>query len=184
MAKTHSLPFDLSSIVLSFSTAEAHATAFDQMTAEMLQWHYAGFYPTNADIKAALVGAGKKPTTAAVYASAILKWARSGKKPKSLHDCIGKNPPGHVKSKAGRKSGQGAGKTTATNSTGVDPLSPSTIASEAISPMHRWVKDLNALNAGATILRDANNNTMTAADAAALKDAVSKCVALLGKYTK
>lgn len=184
MSKTHSLPFDLSCIALAFSTAEAHAVAFDSMTAEMLQWHASEVYPANQQIKAELVCAGKAASTAAVYASAILKWARSGKTPVSLHACINKNPPDHVKSKAGRPAKQGAGKTTATNSgAAVDPLAPSTVASEAVSPMHRWVKDLNALNAGATILRDAKNQTMSAEDAAALKDAVSKCIALLGKYT-
>ena len=182
MAKTHSLPFDLSSIALAFSTAEAHAAAFDQMTAEMLQWHAAGFYPSNANIKVALVAAGKKPTTAEVYASAILKWARSGKLPKSLHDCIGKNPPGHVKSAAGRKSGQGAGKTTAVVNSGiaVDPMNPG----ESQSPMHRWVVQANTLSAAAFMLRNAKNETMNTDDAKALQDAANTIAALLGKYTK
>jgi hypothetical protein len=187
MAKTVSLPFDLSVITLAFSTAEAAAAAFDCLTADMLQWNHSGVYPSNADIKAALTEAGKKPATAAVYASAILKWARSGKLPKSLHDCIGKNPPDHVKSKAGRPAGQGAGKTTASaavsSGAAVDPLAPSAPMKDAPSPMHFWVRELGALNAGATILRDTQNRTLSAADANALKDAVSKCIALLGKYT-
>lgn len=86
--------------------------------------------------------------------------------------------------KRGRPSGKGAGKPTATNSgAAVDPLAPNGAVKEAVSPMHYWVKELNALNAGATILRNAKNDSMTAEDAVALKNAVSTALALLGKYT-
>jgi hypothetical protein len=150
----------------------------------MVQWHASGFYPSNADLKAALVAAGKKPATASVYASAILKWARSGKVPKTLYACINSNPPGHAKSAAGRPTKQGAGKTTAKKSgAAVDPLAPNNAVKDAVSPMHYWVKELNALSAGATILRNAKNDAMTAEDAVALKDAVSVALALLAKYT-
>lgn len=182
MAKTISLPFDFSNIVAAFNTAEAHAAAFDAMCADMVQWHASGVYPANADIKAALVQAGKTAATAAVYASAILKWARSGKTPATLHACVNKNPPDHVKGKRGRPAGQGAGKTAANSGAAVDPIT-ATGAGDAPSPMHRWVRELNTLNAGTNILRNARNECMSAEDAAALKDAVSQCIALLGKYT-
>jgi hypothetical protein len=184
MAKTHSLPFDLSSIALAFSTAEAHANAFDAMTAEMLQWFHAGVFPASADIKVALVQAGRRATTAAVYASAILKWARSGKTPASLHKCVGSNPPDHVKSKAGRPAKQGAGKTTAVGAKGSIAAPLLVAATESQSPMHRWVVQANALSAAAFMLRNAKNETMNTDDAKALQDAANLIAALLGKYTK
>lgn len=186
MAKTVSLPFDLSNIVLAFDTAEAHANAFDAMCADMVQWHAAGVFPSNADVKAALVQSGRPAATAAVYASAILRWAKSGKLPKTLRACVNSVPDGHVKSARGRPAGKGAGKTTAppaaNSGAAVDAVNPDA-TDNAPSPIHRWVRQLRELNAGAFILRDAKNHTMSAADAAALKDAVYKCLALLGKYT-
>lgn len=186
MAKTLHLSFDLSCVTLAFTTADEAAAAFDAFTAEMVQWHASGIYPASADLKAAIVAAGRPAATAAVYASAILKWARSGKLPSSMGACVNKNPEGHVKSNAGRKPGQGKGKTTAATAANsgaaVDPIN-ALGASDAPSPMHRWVRELRELNAAAFILRDAKNFTMSAEDATALKDAVSKCIALLGKYT-
>lgn len=186
MAKTVSLPFDLSNITLAFTTADAHADAFNAMCADMIQWHASGVFPSNANIKAALIAAGRKGATAAVYASAILKWARSGELPKSLNACVNSSPKNHQKKGAGRPSGKGAGKTTApaaaNSGAAVDAVNPDA-TDNARSPIHRWVRQLNELNAGAFILRDAKNHTMSAEDAAALKDAVSKCLALLGKYT-
>lgn len=187
MIKTVSLPFDLSSIALAFASAEAHASAFDCMTAEMLQWHAARVFPSNADLKAALIDAGKAATTAAVYASAILKWAKSGKTPACLHACITKSPPGHVKSKAGRPAKNGAGKTTkpvveSDDDSEGDPINPKG-AADAPSPIHRWVRSFNDFGACAFVLRDASNKTMTAADASAAQDLAAKLAALLGKYT-
>jgi hypothetical protein len=93
-------------------------------------------------------------------------------------------PADNTAVKRGRPAGNGAGKTTAKNSgAAVDPLAPNGAVKDAVSPMHYWVKELNALNAGATILRDTQNRCLSAEDANALKDAVSKCIALLGKYT-
>jgi hypothetical protein len=187
MSKTVSLPFDLSSIALAFSTAEAHTSAFDCMTAEMLSWHLARVFPSNADLKAVLTESGKKASTAAVYASAILKWAKSGKTPASLHACIAKSPPGHVKAPAGRPAGKGAGKTTkpvveSDDDSEGDPINPKG-AADAPSPMHRWVRSFNDFGACAFVLRDASNKTMTAADASEAQDLAKKLAALLGKYT-
>lgn len=186
MAKTVSLPFDLSNIVLAFDTAEAHANAFDAMCADMVQWHAAGVFPSNADVKAALVQSGRPATTAAVYASAILKWARSGKLPKTLRACVNSSPEGHVKSKRGRPAGKGAGKTTtvtADNSdAAVDPISAGG-AGDAPSPMHRWMRQLNDFRQGVFILRDAKNECMTAEDATRAQNLAAELTALLGKYT-
>ena len=181
MAKIASLPFNLTCVTLAFTTADEAATAFDAFTAEMVQWHASGVYPASADLKAAIVAAGRPAATAAVYASAILKWARSGKLPSSMNACVNKSPEGHVKGKAGRKAGQSAGKSPEAPNSGAaaDPMAPQ----DAPSPMHRWVRELRDLNAAAFILRDAKNSTMSAEDANALKDAVSTCIALLGKYT-
>jgi len=96
-----------------------------------------------------------------------------------------KNPPTNsTKPRVGRPSGKGAGKTPMKNSgAAVDPLAPTSPMKDAPSPMHFWVRELNTLSAGATILRDTQNRCLSAKDANALKDAVSKCIALLGKYT-
>lgn len=187
MTKTVSLPFDLSSIALAFSTAEAHASAFDCMTAEMLQWYLARVFPSNADLKAVLTGSGKTPGTARTYANAILKWAKSGKTPRNLRSCVNDTPPGHVKSKAGRPAKNGAGKTTkpvveSNDDSEGDPINPKG-AADAPSPMHRWVRSFNDFGACAFVLRDASNKPMSAQDATEAQDLAKKLAALLGKYT-
>jgi hypothetical protein len=183
MSKTIFLPFDLTSIALAFSTAEAHATAFDTMTAEMAQWYAARVYPSNTDIKSVLIDAGKAPATARTYASAILQWAKSGKTPRNLRSCVTDTPEGHVKSKAGRPAGKGAGKTTAAAVESVgDPINPKG-ATDAPSPMHRWVRSFNDFGACVFVLRDAANKTMTAQDATEAQELAKKLAAIIGKYT-
>lgn len=188
MAKTHSLPFDLRNIVLAFNTAEAHANAFDAMCADMLHWHAAGVYPSNDQIKTALVavknkdGSTKyKAASASVYASAILKWARSGQTPSTLHACINGTPKGHIKSTRGRKAKNAVEKAVAATA-------PASIAvpleSETVSPMHGWMVKVKDLGAAAFMLRNARNEPLSVEDAKALQDAVNTIAALLGKYTK
>jgi hypothetical protein len=106
--------FDLSNITLAFVQAHDAAMSFDAMTADMLQWHASGVYPANQDLIAALVAADRwGKGTCAVYASNLLAWARSGQTPRNISQVVKGKPDGHVKGKAGRKAGQGAGKTTA-----------------------------------------------------------------------
>src|SRR5574337_607887 len=45
------------------------------------------------------------------------------------------------------------------------------------SPMHRWVRELRALEAGANIIRNEKNESMTAADAVELQGAIKVCLA-------
>ena len=106
--------FDLSNITLAFSTESAATEAFALMQADMMAWHAAGEYPANPDLIAAIgagmphLGAGSLKT----YASALLKWARSGKTPASIRACVNSTPPGAAKGKGGRPAGKGKGKTT------------------------------------------------------------------------
>jgi hypothetical protein len=105
--------FDLSNITLAFVQSHDAAMSFDAMTADMLQWHASGVYPANQDLIAALVAADRwGKGTCAVYASNLLAWARSGQTPRNISQVVKGKPDGHVKGKAGRKAGQGAGKTT------------------------------------------------------------------------
>lgn len=109
--------FDLSNITLAFSTESAATEAFALMQADMMAWHAAGEYPVNPDLIAA-IGAGMPHLGASslkTYASALLKWARSGKTPASIRACVNSNPEGKGKGKGkgGRPAGKGKGKTTA-----------------------------------------------------------------------
>jgi hypothetical protein len=105
--------FDLSNITLAFVQAHDAASSFDAMTSDMLQWHASGVYPANQDLIAALIAADRwGKGTCAVYASNLLAWARSGQTPRNISAVVKGKPEGHVKGKAGRKTGQGAGKTT------------------------------------------------------------------------
>ena len=105
--------FDLSNITLAFVQSHDAAMSFDAMTADMLQWNAAGVYPSNQEVIAALVAAGRwGKGTCEVYASNLIKWAKSGQTPRNISQVVKGKPDGHVKAKAGRKAGQGAGKTT------------------------------------------------------------------------
>jgi hypothetical protein len=97
-------------------------------------------------------------------------------------------PADSTKPRRGRPAGKGAGKTAAKNSgAAVDPLAPaandSIIPKDGVSPMHRWLVALAAMDSGALIVRNASNGTMTAEDAVAFQAAVKVCKAIVGKYT-
>lgn len=51
------------------------------------------------------------------------------------------------------------------------------------SAMHGWARQLNALKAGALIVRNDKDQTMTAADATELQNALTVALAIIGKYT-
>ena len=106
--------FDLSNITLAFSTAAAHDEAFALMQSDMIAWHAAQSFPSNQDLIAA-IGAGLPHLGAAslkVYASRVLKWARSGQTPANIRAVVNTDPKGATKGKGGRPAGQGKGKTT------------------------------------------------------------------------
>lgn len=107
--------FDLSNITLAFSTAAAHDEAFALMQSDMIAWHTAQSFPSNQDLIAA-IGAGLPHLGAAslkVYASRVLKWARSGQTPSNIRAVVNTDPKGATKGKGGRPAGQGKGKSTA-----------------------------------------------------------------------
>jgi alpha-beta hydrolase superfamily lysophospholipase len=93
-------------------------------------------------------------------------------------------PADSSKPKRGRPAGKGAGKTTA--AAVAKPAAAnddSIIPKEGVSPMHRWMVALAAMNSGALIVRDANNSTMTAEDATAFQKLIKDASAIVGKYT-
>jgi hypothetical protein len=119
--------FDLSNITLAFASAASAESAFDAMTADMLIWHAAGEYPSNADVINA-IKEGLPHLSAAsvkVYASKVLLWAKSGKTPKTIGVMVKTSPDGH-KSTRGRPAGQGKGKSTATPAADAAPAEEST----------------------------------------------------------
>ena len=166
--------FDLSIITRAFLAADDAAATFDAMCAEMAQWHAAGVFPISGDVKAALVDAGRKPATAAAYASKMLTWAASGKLPKNISQMVGALPPGHVKKKAG------APTKTVTKTATKAAAAPA--AGAEVSPMHRWNVVLQDMVNGALIVRDAKNQPMGVEDAKAVQAALMSVKAILGKY--
>ena len=144
----------------------------------MVSWHAAGVYPVSGDVKAALVDAGRKPATAASYASKMLTWAASGKVPRNISQMVGTLPVGHVKKKSGAPAKSG---------TRAAPAAPAAAAAAAaagadVSPMHRWNIVLNDMVAQALIVRDAKNQVMGVEDAKAVQAALMNVKAILGKY--
>lgn len=169
--------FDLTVITTAFLALDEAASSFDAMTAEMAQWHAAGVYPVSGDVKAALVDAGRKPATAAAYASKMLTWAASGKLPKNISQMVGALPPGHVKKKSGAPAKSGTRTAAA-----APPAAAAPAAGAEISPMHRWNVVLQDMVNGALIVRDAKNQPMGVADAKAVQAALMGVKAILGKY--
>lgn len=119
---TTTLVFELSIITAALNSAWNASDTWQAMTAEMVQWHQSGEYPDNQAVAEAVAATGRYTVqrsgtgaikgSCAVIAANILKWARSGKTPRTINECVTTAPTNHVKSKAGRKAGEGAGKTT------------------------------------------------------------------------
>lgn len=119
--------FDLTCITVAFQAADAAATAFDALTAEMVQWYESGEYPERADVIAAIAASGRKESTAKVYASRILTWAKAGKLPKTINELVNDGPK--ASGKGGRPKGKGKAATKATEATPADkPSVPNTLA--------------------------------------------------------
>lgn len=170
--------FDLSIITAAFLAADGAAASFDALCAEMVSWHAAGVYPVSGDVKAALVDAGRKPATAASYASKMLTWAASGKLPRNISQMVGALPPGHVKKKSGAPAKSGARAAPAAPA----PAAAAPAAGSEVSPMHRWNIVLNDMVAQALIVRDAKNQVMGVEDAKEVQAALMSVKAILGKY--
>ena len=107
--------FNLNVITAAFVAADAEALAFDELTSEMVQWHESGEYPVRADVIVAITASGRKESTAKVYASRILAWAKAGKMPRSMHALVAEGPK--ATGKGGRPKGKGKGKTSETSET-------------------------------------------------------------------
>lgn len=166
--------FDLSNITLAFTHAHDAAQSFDAMTADMLQWYESGVYPSNQDLITALVAAKRwSEATCKVYASNLLAWARSGQTPRNISQVVKGKPAGHVKAKAGRKAGQGAGKTTAPkdDAQAEAPTVPNHDAS--------WKQFLESLRATVPTRKD-----WAAEDIAAFQNCATQMIALIKRNAK
>jgi hypothetical protein len=167
--------FDLSNITLAFVQSHDAAMSFDAMTADMLQWNAAGVYPSNQDLIAALVAADRwGKGTCAVYASNLLAWARSGQTPRNISQVVKGKPDGHVKAKAGRKAGQGAGKTTKPANDAAQAETPSVPNDDAA-----WLRFINDMRA-----KVAGRKDWPADRIVAFQDTTATLVALLKSVQK
>jgi hypothetical protein len=163
------MKFDLSNITLAFTHAHDAAQSFDAMTADMVTWHESGIYPANADVIAALVATDRwSLATCKVYASNLIKWAKSGQTPRSISQVVKGHPDGHAKGKAGRKPGAGAGKTT-------KPADDADDALPEVSPLPKeWLRFIDGMRARVPALK-----TWTATDIAAFQDSSAALIALI-----
>jgi hypothetical protein len=167
--------FDLSNITLAFVQSHDAAMSFDAMTADMLQWHESGVYPSNQELIAALVAANRwGKDTCKVYASNLLSWAKSGQTPKNISQVVKGKPAGYVKGAAGRKPGQGAGKTT-------KPAEDTAQAEKPAVPNHdaSWKQFLETLRATVPSRKDWNSE-----DIVAFQESASRMIALIARNAK
>lgn len=97
--------FNLSCVTLAFAAGAAAESTLDSLCAEMMTWHKADTYPDNSSVALAITEAlpHLAKGTIKTYSSALLKWAKSGKQPRSLSAMVKMLPEGHKKSAAGRK---------------------------------------------------------------------------------
>lgn len=176
--------FDLSCITLSLTTADAHASAFDAMTAEMLQWHAAGVYPERQALIVAIEAAGRKASTAKVYASRILAWAKAGRTPRTIGECVNDGPK--AAGKGGRPKGSAKTPTAAdvdaaddtaddTADTAGDPFNPAAVSGSAALPA-QWVMHLESIRAQLPAMKG-----WAADDIVAAQDCAMRLLALIKK---
>ena len=170
--------FDLSVLTLALTTADAHASAFDALTSEMVQWHATGVYPERAALIAAIQAAGRTIGTAKVYASRVLAWARAGKTPRSMHECIADGPK--VTGKGGRPKGTAktpvAKPAAGDDDTEGDPINPA-IGTAALP--QQWQVILQTMQAQVPARKD-----WPSEDIVAFQDSLSKCIALIKRNVK
>lgn len=168
--------FDLSVVALAFGAQSAAEEAFDTLTAEMLLWHAAGEFPSNSDVASA-IKSGLPHLGAAslkVYASALLKWAKSGKTPRTIRAMVNTAPAGHIKGKGGRPAGKGAGKTTKTEAPAAAPVDADAapVGTEALPG--QWARYLEGVRAQA-----AAQKSWSSADIVALQDCATMMLAII-----
>lgn len=170
--------FDLSNITLAFATRSAADDQFALMQADMICWHMSATYPTNAELITAIIaGLPIGRATAKVYASRILKWARSGQTPSSISAAIATDPKGSVKGKGGRPAGKGAGKTTkaaAAKAAAAKAEAPAVPNDDAA--WRQFIGDMRSKVAG--------RKDWPAENIAAFQDAAAKLLALLKAAAK
>lgn len=169
------MKFDLSNITIAFTQAHDAAMSFDAMASDMVTWHASGVYPTNPDLIAALIAADRwSLPTCKVYASNLLAWARSGQTPRNISQVVKGKPADHVKAKAGRKAGQGKGKTT-------KPEADDTQAETATVPNNdkSWIDFLRQIQAQVP-----SRKGWTAEDIRAVQDMTGTMIALLKRNVK
>lgn len=169
------MKFDLSNITLAFTHAHDAAQSFDAMTADMVTWYESGIYPANADVIAALVATDRwSLATCKVYASNLIKWAKSGQTPRNISQVVKGHPDGHAKGKAGRPVGQGKGKTT-------KPEVDDAAAESATVPNNdkAWIDFLRQIQAQVPSRKD-----WTAEDIRAVQDMTGTMIALLKRNSK
>ena len=164
------MKFDLSNITLAFTHAHDAAQSFDAMTADMVTWFESGVYPANADVIAALVATDRwSLATCKVYASNLIKWAKSGQTPRNISQVVKGHPKGHEKGKAGRPVGQGKGKTTKPAETDDADALP-----EVSALPKEWLRFIDGMRA-----RVPGFKTWTASDIAAFQDSSAALIALI-----
>ena len=163
--------FDLSNITLAFSTAAAHEEGFALMCADMLAWHHAGEYPTNPDLIVA-IQTGMPHLSAGslkVYASRLLKWARSGKTPSNIRTVVNTDPPGTSKGKGGKPKGKKGNK--------VDKAQAE--APAVPNDDRAWVQFIEGIRAQVPGRKD-----WASEDIVALQDCAGKMIALIKRNAK
>jgi hypothetical protein len=191
MSKMSELAMELSVITEAICEAWRASESWQQMQSIMIGWYEAKIYPDNQEVAEAVAATnrytvkrnaktGKLEGTCAVYATNILKWARSGKLPKTINECITTHPAGHVKGKGGRPKGSTGGAT-------ADAATADAAANDPFQRVAAWVTETQGLCATAVKLI----NGMSADDCSTLKDLLSNMAeqarqvkALVGKYGK
>lgn len=164
------MKFDLSNITLAFTHAHDAAQSFDAMTADMVTWFESGIYPANADVIAALVATDRwSLATCKVYASNLIKWAKSGQTPRNISQVVKGHPKGHEKGKAGRPVGQGKGKTTKPAETDDADALP-----EVSALPKEWLRFLDGMRAKVPGFKN-----WAASDIAAFQDSSAQLIALI-----
>lgn len=167
--------FDLSNVTLAFVQANDAAASFDAMTADMLQWHESGIYPSNQELIAALTAAGRWGAgTCKVYASNLLAWAKSGETPRNISQVVKGKPVKHVKGKGGRPAGQGKGKSTA-------PTEDKAQAEKPTVPNHdaAWRQFLETMRAQVPSRKD-----WASSDIVAFQESCAAMIALIKRNAK
>lgn len=165
--------FDLSNITLAFSTAAAHEEGFALMCADMLAWHHAGEFPSNPDLGVAIVAGlpHLSAGTVKVYASRILKWARSGKIPSNIRTVVNTDPAGAPKGKGGRPKGKGKGKGETDKAAAAAPQVP--------NEDRAWVQFIEGIRAQVPGRKDWSSE-----DIVAMQDCCAKMIALVKRNVK